>query len=762
MPAHQDQNYLDYWGFDRAPFALTPDPDMLYLSKQHRECMLRMQYAIAGNKGGALMVSENPGDGKTSVLRKLEKDLIASTDDNYRIVFIDHPTLTPNQMLWEILRQLGFGESRGEKIQNLLQLREALVEMFERGERCVFILDEGQLLADRPELLQEFRVLLNYTIGDTFLLTFIFSGQSELEGTMKRLPEFYQRLPVRYFLHSMDLVDTGRMLEHRIRIAGYTGSRLFTDAAVKEIYRYSRGIPRVICSVADLTLVVGHSRSVRQINDREVFMAIRDMDRSTQDGYHYYHFLRSAGVATPEEQKEIAAAEAELDRKEAEAALDRLEATEQGGAKPIESLAAEIEAWSPGEDARMPEQEEPAAEHELEPEMDEGDLAREPEDAPEMALTGSEPEPEPEMDEGDLAREPEDAPEMALTGSEPEPEPEPEMDEGDLAREPEDAPEMALPGSEPEPEPEMDAGDLAREPEDAPEMALPGDEEELPGKPEAEEEDEEIEREESAGALPLISDFTYRFYGDETDEDVAILAEVIREFEEPETVEAGETAFETPDEETEEYYPPVRDLSGGEPFVHCPSCGTRQQAERGTCVQCSGPLHWICPSCQFKNSAHRARCDRCGQSLAQALHDAEHLLRESVNSSISGPQWGFVSTPEFSLKLAEGERILTVVKDKSLLGKGVSIRARTQAWGSREQRVDIVITNHRLHIVAKELQSRVPYHEIQGVRAGKGKVHLFFKDGGLRIGYPASENAIYSLTRNLIEFLEFQTSRYRV
>ena len=58
MRSSMDQSYLDYWGFQRAPFALTPDPDMLYLSKQHRECLLRLQYTIAGNKGGALLVSE--------------------------------------------------------------------------------------------------------------------------------------------------------------------------------------------------------------------------------------------------------------------------------------------------------------------------------------------------------------------------------------------------------------------------------------------------------------------------------------------------------------------------------------------------------------------------------------------------------------------------------------------------------------------------------------------------------------------------------
>ena len=695
MPAYQDQSYLDYWGFDRAPFALTPDPDMLYLSKQHRECMLRLQYAIAGNKGGALMVSENPGDGKTSVLRRLEKDLLASEADKYRIVFIDHPTLTPHQMLWEILRQLGFGESRGEKIQNLLQLREALVEMFEQGQRCVFILDEGQLLADRLELLQEFRVLLNYTIGDTFLLTFIFSGQSELEGTMKRLPEFYQRLPVRYFLHSMDLVDTGRMLEHRIKVAGYTGPRLFTDDAVKEIYRYARGIPRVICSVADLTLVIGHSRSVRQIHDREVFMAIRDMDRTTQDGYHYYHFLRSAGAATPEEQKEIAAAEAELDRREAEEALDRLESTEQDGEEPIKTLAAEIEAWSPEEGAPEPEREGPG------PEPEQEEFAPEPE--------RERPGPEPEQEE------------FA---------PEPEMEEPDLTGESEETAEVAIAGEE-----ELVTSD------DIEDEVVAGEEELT-----APEDETEGHREDADRSLSMISDYDYKHYGDETDEDVSALVEEVQEDVDPEA----------------EYYPPVRDLSGEESFVNCPSCGTRQLADRGTCVQCGGPLHWICPSCQFKNSAHRTRCDQCGQSLAQALQEAEHLLRESVNSSVSGPQWGIVSTPDFSLKLADGEKILAVVKNKPLLGKGVSVRARTQAWGSREHKVDVVVTNHRRHIIARELQSRVPYHEIQGVRAGKGKMHLFFKDGGLHIGYPASESVIYSLTRNLIEFLEFQTSRYRV
>jgi hypothetical protein len=544
----------------------------------------------------------------------------------------------------------------------------------------------------------------------------------------------------------MDLVDTGRMLAHRVKVAGYAGPQLFTDEAVKEIYRYARGIPRVICSVADLALVVGHSRSVRQIHDREIFMSIRDMDRSTQDGYHYYHFLRSAGAATPEEQKEIAAAEAQLDSQEAETALSRLEATEQEGTEPVASLAAAIESWS-SED--LPDAaEEPVAEVVV-PEGTPATEAVVPESAPvEEEAVG---EVEPEAAPGTAAVE--SAEQLAGETVEEEVEAEEEPDEAE--------PEEEL-------EEELAETDAEEEVEEKPEEPIEAEiaeesREELAEEEEGEEEApfEEVMDEEGPDtdpdSIPLISDFQFDHYGDESDEDVAAFD---RRMTEPAIrFESDLVAMEEPDGAD---YPPVRDLSGEEPVVGCPSCGARQPADRSSCVQCGGPLHWICPACQFKNTAHVTRCDRCGQSLSRALSEAEHLLRESVNSSVSGPLWGFISTPDFSLKLAEGERILAVVKNKPVLGKGITIRARTQAWGPREQKVDLVITNHRLHIVARELQSRVPYHELQGVRAGKGKVHLFFKDGGLRFSFPATESAIYSLTRNLIEFLDFQASRFRV
>ena len=56
-----NEDYLNYWGMTKPPFSLTPDPEMLYLSSQHSECLMRLKYAVFSHKGGALLVSDEAG-----------------------------------------------------------------------------------------------------------------------------------------------------------------------------------------------------------------------------------------------------------------------------------------------------------------------------------------------------------------------------------------------------------------------------------------------------------------------------------------------------------------------------------------------------------------------------------------------------------------------------------------------------------------------------------------------------------------------------
>ena len=285
--------YLKYWGLEKVPFSLTPDPDMLYLSKQHQEGLIRLKYAVISNKGGALLVSENAGDGKTSLLARLSRDLQEQYRGGCRVVFIDHPTLTANQMVIEIARQLGVSTSTTDKLTILNELRQFLLDCHRQEIKCVFMLDEGQMLCQRPDILQELRILLNFCVADAFLLTFIFSGQRPLDEALRAMPEFYQRLPVRFFLKNMDRNDTREMIRHRLHLAGNPKDReMFSEDGYTGIYNYSKGCPRIICSVADLALVVAHSRYSKQVDFVEVSQACSDMSR-TDGAYHYFYFLKS-------------------------------------------------------------------------------------------------------------------------------------------------------------------------------------------------------------------------------------------------------------------------------------------------------------------------------------------------------------------------------------------------------------------------------------------------------------------------------------
>ncbi|MBW2279884.1 MAG: AAA family ATPase [Deltaproteobacteria bacterium] len=287
--------YLQYWGLDRAPFSLAPDPKSLFLSRQHFECLLRLKYAVLAGKGGALLVSKNAGDGKTTILRRLCNDLREELKGQVRIAFVDHPTLSPVEMLQEISRQIGIERPFKTKARALSALRERLMELRGQGQKCVVIIDEGQMLEQRPKLLQELRILLNLYSRDDFLLSFILSGQHALEALIRETPEFWQRLPVRFFLGNLDPAETRKLIQHRLRCAGLEpGAEIFTPEAYERIHAYSEGCPRVICSIADLALLVGRGAGVRRVDAPQVVQAHADNEGPTSDGYHYYHFLRSA------------------------------------------------------------------------------------------------------------------------------------------------------------------------------------------------------------------------------------------------------------------------------------------------------------------------------------------------------------------------------------------------------------------------------------------------------------------------------------
>lgn len=284
-------SYLSYWGLHRNPFSLAPSERTLYLTKQHAEALLRLKFAVYSEKGGAVLISEQAGDGKTSILLRLAYEIKTDEQGKLTLAFLDHPNLTVNQMIQEIARQLGVKKVHRDKARNIQALREHLIEQKKQGFRSIVIVDEGQMLAGNPEALDELRILLNFCNDGEFLLTFILSGQRPLEYALKKKPEFWQRLPVRHFLQNLDYNDMQKMIEFRLQQGGTPRKDIFTETALKGIHKFSEGVPRLICAVADLALLVGFANRSPKVDFQEASQAVSDM-RQPGGMVHYYQFAK--------------------------------------------------------------------------------------------------------------------------------------------------------------------------------------------------------------------------------------------------------------------------------------------------------------------------------------------------------------------------------------------------------------------------------------------------------------------------------------
>jgi general secretion pathway protein A len=272
------KEYLDYWGLEKDPFHLAPDNEMLYLGGQYYECFERLLYAVNTNKGGALLVSEEAGLGKTTILLKLVAEMEWKYGENFHCAFIDHPTLTIAQLVSQIGSSLLSSEPQADKALNLSRMKTYLTQVKMAGGKAVIIVDEAHALCGKSEILQDLRMLLNLTHEKEYLFTLILSGQKPLWGEMMRIPEFWQRLPVKYYLLPLRLEETRNLVAHRLSAAGFDeGREVFTAEALQAIHRFSHGLPRTIVAVCDLALLVGAAYRARMIGFKEVSKAIHAM-----------------------------------------------------------------------------------------------------------------------------------------------------------------------------------------------------------------------------------------------------------------------------------------------------------------------------------------------------------------------------------------------------------------------------------------------------------------------------------------------------
>ena len=252
--------YLSFRGLEEKPFENTPDPKFIYYSVKYKEALLNLLYAVNENKGAALLTGDI-GCGKTLIARTLISRL---KPEEFEVALMSNPLFQVDDFLREILYQFGMNTDNKGKIDLVHIFNDFLYHNATAGKKTVLIIDEAQLIINES-LLEEIRLLLNFQLDDSFLLTILLIGQPELRHVVRNMPQLDQRIGIRYHIEHMEFEDTRDYIIHRLRRAGRT-EPVFTDGALRNIFVYSGGIPRKINNICDLCLVMGVARNLTRVD----------------------------------------------------------------------------------------------------------------------------------------------------------------------------------------------------------------------------------------------------------------------------------------------------------------------------------------------------------------------------------------------------------------------------------------------------------------------------------------------------------------
>ncbi len=263
--------FLQYFNLPEQPFGATPDPRFLFQTSSHREALSSLYTGFYGNRGFTVLIAE-PGMGKTTLLF----EFLDHIRDRAKTVFLFNTLCEAKDVLPMILHDLAVTPGAG-LAERHRQLNDLLAVEARSGRRFVLVIDEAQNLS--TDALEAVRLLTNFETVQSKLMQIVFSGQPQLADNMARpeVAQLLQRVSTICRLSPLSPAETTAYIEHRIKVVGYTGKRLFTSNALNLIADASCGIPRVINTLCFNSLCLCRAHKSKVVDDSIVGEVVDDL-----------------------------------------------------------------------------------------------------------------------------------------------------------------------------------------------------------------------------------------------------------------------------------------------------------------------------------------------------------------------------------------------------------------------------------------------------------------------------------------------------
>ncbi len=271
---------MDYYkllGLKNEPFSTSPDPVFFYYSREHRECMNRLEIAIRLRRGLSVILGD-VGTGKTTVSRLLIQKF-AKEKSNFIVRLILDPTFKSEfEFIKNLTTSFGIETSARSSFEHKNELEKYLLRKgIKENKIVILIIDEGQKLT--PTYVEVLRTLLNYETNEYKLLQLIIFAQPEFLQKMKRQPNFLDRVTMGYVINPLNEKDTIGLINFRLKMASSNSERiLFTDKALKQIYIHTQGFPRRITVLCHNSLITMLRSNKKIVDEKLVLSLVREED----------------------------------------------------------------------------------------------------------------------------------------------------------------------------------------------------------------------------------------------------------------------------------------------------------------------------------------------------------------------------------------------------------------------------------------------------------------------------------------------------
>lgn len=255
-------DYLKFYELDAEPFRNDSDPSFFFQTRAQARARMRLLRGVQQRKG-LMVLHGGAGLGKTTLARHLLESL-EGPSCTVRMLSIPHASCDAGWVLPRIAAAFGVAQPASDALAVLGQVFERLAGITSAGRQPVLLIDEAQLLRN-PEVMEEFRGLLNLEHGDARLLSMVLFGLPELGDVLRLDPPLAQRVDIGVKVTPLERDEVADYMRHRLEKVGGAPD-IFSDAAMDAIYTFTTGIPRLINTLADNAMYEGALAECRPID----------------------------------------------------------------------------------------------------------------------------------------------------------------------------------------------------------------------------------------------------------------------------------------------------------------------------------------------------------------------------------------------------------------------------------------------------------------------------------------------------------------